>query len=154
MHRTDTRYTIDFQVWRPAPTVNRSTGVGCYSLVGNNRVTSLNLRGSVAVVTPSPQDYIQFSPGDIVGFYVEEADEGERSYSNGVILRTEPSRLASEMVWYASIVPSSATSHTGQCPYSVGRDGVLNRSTHAAPVISISAGKLNLHYQCAVILPI
>ena len=27
----------------------------------------------VAVVTPSPQDYIQFQPGDVVGFYMSPA---------------------------------------------------------------------------------
>ena len=110
-----------------------STGTGCYSLVGNNRFTSISLSGQVAVVTPSPQDYIQFQPGDVLGFYVEEARES----SGGVVILTSPSSFTSELVWYASIGPAMATSQNRDCPYSVGSNGVLNTVTHAAPVISI-----------------
>ena len=60
-------YTLDLQVWRPSPTF---TGTGQYSLVGNNRFTNISLSGGVAIVTPSPQDYIQFQPGDVLGFYI------------------------------------------------------------------------------------
>ena len=28
---TGVPYTLDFQVWRPSPTVDDSTGTGCYS---------------------------------------------------------------------------------------------------------------------------
>ena len=43
-------YTLDLQVWRPSPTVDDSTGTGCYSLVGNNRFssTSVLVSGGVA----------------------------------------------------------------------------------------------------------
>ena len=129
-------YSLDFQVWRPSPTVNDSTGTGCYSLVGNNRFTSIPLSDGVAQVTPSPQDYIQFQPGDVLGFYVEEA----RGDGDGVVVLTEPSSFTSELVWYASIAPTMATSQNGDCPYSVGSSGVLNILTEAAPVITISTG--------------
>ena len=66
-------YTLDLQVWRPSATVDDSTGTGQYSLVGNNRFISITLSDEVAIVTPSPQDYIQFQPGDVLGFYVEDA---------------------------------------------------------------------------------
>ena len=132
----DGAYSLDFQVWRPSPTVDDSTGTGCYSLVGNNRFTSISLSGGVAQVTPSPQDYIQFQPGDVLGFYVEEARDEE----NGVVVLTEPSSFTSELVWYASIAPAMATSQNGDCLYSVGSNGVLDTSTRAAPVISISTG--------------
>jgi hypothetical protein len=128
-------YTIDFQVWRPSPTVDDSTGTGCYSLVGNNRFTSIPLSGGVAQVTPSSQDYIQFRPGDVLGFYVEEAREAR----DGIVVLDGDS-FNSELVWYASIAPTMATSQNGDCPYSVGSDGVLDTSTQAAPVISISTG--------------
>ena len=49
-------YSLDLQVWRPSPTVDDSTGTGCYSLVGNNRFISIRLNDGVALVTPSPQD--------------------------------------------------------------------------------------------------
>ena len=81
------RYTLDLQVWRPSPTVDDSTGTGQYSLVGNNRFTSISLSGRVAIVSPSPQDYIQFQPGDVLGFYVEEARDG----NDGVVVLTSSS---------------------------------------------------------------
>ena len=58
--------------------MNDSTGTGCYSLVGNNRFTSVSLSGRVAVVTPLPQNRIQFQPGDVLGFYAENARGGDR----------------------------------------------------------------------------
>ena len=67
MNRTAT-YTLDFQVWRPSPTVSTSSGAGCYSLVGSNKFTSISLANGLARVTPSPQDYIQFQSGDVLGF--------------------------------------------------------------------------------------
>ena len=133
-------FTLDLQVWRPSPTVDDSTGTGCYSLVGNNRFTSISLSGGVAVVTPSPQDYIPFQPGDVLGFYVEEAKSSTYN-TPGVVLRTSPSYLTSEIVWFASLNHEAATSQSGDCPYSVGSSGVLNTLTRAAPVISISISK-------------
>ena len=127
------RYTLDLQVWRPSPTVNDFTGAGQYSLVGNNRFTSISLSDQVAVVTPSPQDYIQFQPGDVLGFYVEEG----RGAPDGVVVLTNSS-FTSEVVWFASIAPTLATS---QITYSIGSSGDLDTSTRAAPVISIKTGK-------------
>ena len=138
MHQMN--YTLDLQVWRPLPTVDDSTGTGCYSLVGNNRFTSISLSGGVAVVTPSPQDYIKFQPGDVLGFYVEE---DRRDKPGGVVILTTRS-FTSELVWHASIAPTMATSQNGDCPYSVGSTGgVLNTLTQAAPVISISISRPN-----------
>ena len=132
-------YTLDFQIWRPSPTVDNSTGTGCYSLVGNNRFTSISLTNDLAIVTPSPQDYIEYEPGDVLGFYVESAS---RSH-NGIVLRTSPSWLTSELVWFASITGAAKTSLNGDCPYSVGNNGVLSISTRAAPVISIAISECN-----------
>ena len=137
--------TLDLQVWRPSATVDDSSanGTGCYSLVGNNRFNTISLSDSVARVTPSPQDYIQFQPGDVIGIYVEEA----RIDTYGVVILPSSSgdrRITSftgELVWYASIAPTMATSQNGDCPYSVGSSGVLNTLTRAAPVISISTGR-------------
>ena len=130
-------YTLDLQVWRPSPTVDESTGAGCYSLVGNNRFTSISLSNQVALVTPSPQDYIQFQSGDVLGFYVEEA----RQFDDGVVL-VVGGNLARSRVWHASIAPSLATSKASNCPYSVGSDGILRNFIRGiAPVISIKTGK-------------
>ncbi len=139
---TTDRYTLDLQVWRPSPTVtlNDSNGIGCYSLVGNNRFTTIPLQNLVARVTPSPQDYIQFQPGDVLGVYVEEAREND----DGVVILTSYDRstdFTSELVWHASIAPTMASSLNGDCPYSVGSDGALNTTIRGAPVISASIGK-------------
>ena len=122
--------------------MNGSTGTGCYSLVGNNRFTSISPIGGLIQVTPSPQDYIQFRPNDVVGFYVESASiRPSNNIPNGVVLQTTPAQFTSESVWYASIAPNMASSLNGACPYSVGGDGVLNTLTRAAPVISMSTSE-------------
>ena len=126
-------YTLDLQVWRPSPTVDDSTGAGQYSLVGNNRFTSISLSDQVAIVTPSPQDYIQFQPGDVLGFYVD----GDVGNNDGVVVLSSPSSFTSEVVWFASIAPTLATSQT---TYSIGSSGDLDTLTTAAPVISIGIG--------------
>ena len=130
-------YTLDLQVWRPSPTEDDSTGAGQYSLVGNNRFTSISLSDQVAIVTPSPQDYIQFQPGNVLGFYVD----GDRGNNDGVVILTSPSSFANEVVWFASIAPTLATS---QITYSIGSSGDLDTSTRAAPVISIGTGKSSI----------
>ena len=131
-------YTLDLQVWRPSPTVNDSTGTGCYSLVGNNRFTSIPLSGGVASpLVPSSSDYIIFRPGDVLGVYVEEAREDD----DGVVILTtsgDTSTFTSESVWYA--IPSVTASQNGDCPYSAGSNGVLNIVTTGAAVLSISTG--------------
>ena len=135
-------YIFDFQVWRPSPTVNDSTGTGCYSLVGNNWFSAIPQSDGVAEVTPSPpwQNYIQFQPGDVLGVYIQ----GASAPTDGVVILTRPSSFTSERVWYASIAPTIASSQNGDCPYSVGSSGVLNTLIYAAPVISVSTGT-NFH---------
>ena len=135
----DHQYILDLQVWRPSPTVDEFSGTGCYSLVGNNRFTSVSLSGGLAVVTPSPQDHIQFQPGDVLGIYVDEHRDREDGRNDGVVILTSHS---TESVWYASIAPTMANSQNGDCLYSVGSSGVLNTLARAAPVISISTGNL------------
>ena len=132
-------YTLDLQVWRPSPTVNDSTGTGCYSLVGNNSFTSISLQDQLVMVNPSPQDYIQFRPGDVLGFYVDQTSIVNTN--DGVVVLTHPSSFTSEYVYYGQIAPRMATSQIGDCPYSVGKNGVLNSLTWAAPVITVGVGK-------------
>ena len=138
----DGDYSLDLQVWRPSPTqvVNDSTGTGCYSLVGNNQFTSISplVFPGVAIVTPSPQDYISFQPGDVLGVYVEDAEVA----TDGVVVLTDSPFGRSGYVWYASITATTSQSYSGDCPYSVGNGGVLNSVVRGAPVISISISKL------------
>ena len=124
----DMEYTLNLQVWRPSPTL-----ASRYNLVGNNRFTYISLSGGVAEVTPSPQDYIQFRPGDVLGVYVEEARD---DYNRGVVVLTDSS-FTSELVWQASVASQPVLG----CPVSVGSSGDLNTMLRAAPVISISTGK-------------
>ena len=130
----DMMYTLDFQVWRPSPTVEST---GCYSLVGSNRFTSVPLNDRVALVTPLPQERIQFQPGDVLGFYVESAREGDR----GVVVLNErrDNGYETEEVWHADI--SNAVIPNLNCPFPVGSSRVLNTFTNAAPVISVSYSK-------------
>ena len=128
------KYTIDFQVWRRSPTVNKFTGAGQYRLVGNNRFTSLSLLRSdnyLIKVTPSPQDYIQFQPGDVLGFYVD----GNVGDNDGVVLDST-GKFNDEFVWQANIRPAIAANRT---VYSVGRNGDLNSSLSGVPVISVNS---------------
>jgi hypothetical protein len=129
----DGEYTLNFQVWRPSPTVDQ-TGGGVYSLVGNNRFTSISLDGGVAgSLLPSSSNYIQFQSGDVLGFYVEGAKDDN---SRGVAVVTDDDSYTNELVWYAS-----ATSQTvAGCPISIGSAGDLNIMLTGAPVISIATG--------------
>ncbi len=131
-------YTLNLQVWRPTPTMPLwgtpgSFGSGCYNLVGNNRFTSISLSNGAVQVTPSPRDYIAFRPGDVLGFYVENARESNR----GVVVITTES-ASSEYVWYASVNPRNQA----DCLVSIGSNGgVLNTLTRAAPIIEIDTSK-------------
>jgi hypothetical protein len=131
----DEEYTLNFQVWRPSSTADQIDG-GVYSLVGNNRFTSISLDGGVAEsLLPSPSNYIQFQPNDVLGFYVEEAKEDMNS-DRGVVVLTSTATYTNELVWYAS-----ATSQTvAGCTISVGSAGELNTRLRGAPIISIATG--------------
>lgn len=135
---TDDIYAIIFQVWRPSPAVDTT---GCYSLVGSNRFTALSLDNDVAVVTPLPQERIQFQPGDVMGFYMESA----RGDGRGVVvvsdLRTQGDRgYETEQVWYAT-VPSIIINPDPTCIYAVGLNRHLDTFTNVAPILSVSYGK-------------
>ena len=132
------KFNFDFQVWRPSSTMNET---GCYSLVGNYAVRSTTVStgpvsNQVIRATPSPQNQLQFQPGDVLGFYVESHGSGTHE-DNGVVLLNN-GKYTSELVWYGSIDVTARTSQSGSCPYPVGTGGVLSSPTHAAPVISIS----------------
>ena len=128
------QYALNLQVWRPTPIQQSgSFGSGHYNLVGNNRFTSISLSAGVVQVTPSPSDHIAFRPGDVLGFYVENARDSDR----GVVVITTAS-ASSEYVWYASI----DSQNRPDCLVSIGSyGGVLNTLTQAAPIIEIETSK-------------
>ena len=135
----DGLYTLDFQVWRPSANV---TSNGCYSLVGSNRFTSISLMNQIAIVTPLPQNRIQFEPGDVLGFFVESAREWPDD--RGVVILSDritrgDGGYETEEVWYANM--SNPTIGNAQCPFPVGYNRILSSFINAAPVISISVSK-------------
>ena len=139
-------YTLNLQVWRPSPTVETT---GCYSLLGNNRFTSVTLTNQVAMVTPLPQERIIFQPGDVLGFSVENTNRDD----GGAVLLMDYSEQGDgvfeiEEVWHAD-VSNVVLPGNGQCPFPVGSQPgrILNTFTSAAPVISVSYSK-TIHHAC------
>ena len=141
----DRTFNFILQVWRPSSTLKTDS---CYSLINDHRIMSTVIKedlqtGRVAKVTTLPQNQLQFEPGDVLGFYVESHGSGSTpdgtgtgDDDNGVVVLNDSSHT-SELVWHGRI--TSLTSRSGGCSYCVGTSGLLNTSTHAAPVISISA---------------
>ena len=139
-------FDFDFQVWRPSPRVNET---GCYSLVNSFIVESISISTEpvtdhVARVTPSPQDQLQFQPGDVLGFYVE-SNGTTTNIDNGVVLLNNGSHN-NEVVWFGSVDTTTQPAQSGSCPYPVGTTGLLNSLTRAAPVISIRIATYSCSY--------
>ena len=137
----DMMYTLDFQVWRPARNVSIT---GCYSLVGNNRFTQLSPSGGLTEsLSPIlPEQRIQVQPGDVLGFYVESANN--LPDTRGVVLLRDGSvegdgEYETEEVWYADV--NSLVFGNGICHLAVGPGRALSSSTNAAPVLSVGFSK-------------
>ena len=128
-------YTIHFQVWRPSPTVG-SDGAGCYSLVGENRFTSITFsnRGPISE-TPEPSNIISVQPGDVVGYYVLS----NRGDNGGIQMDFDGDSIN---IYYnednggnpISLGPDS-------CQVRAGENGVLTESISVAPQLSIDISK-------------
>ena len=135
-------YILDLQVWRPSPTVQTD---GSYSLVGNNRFTSVLLSGGLARVTPLPQNRIQFQSGDVLGFYVEST-RASNAGSRGVVTLNDfeaagDGGFETEEVWYAKVANITLPDIESPIHIDVGPNRTLNTFTNAAPVISVSMSK-------------
>ena len=91
-------------------------------------------------VIPSPQDQLQFQPGDVAAWLLhgKYGSTDNSDYDNGVVALSNGSHT-SELVWFAIVdITATQTSQSCSCSYPVGTNGVLNSSTRAAPVILIS----------------
>ena len=131
------KYTLNLQVWRPSPTVQTTS---CYSLVGNNMFTSVSLSSQRTMVTPLPQERINFQPGDVLGFSLKNTDGSD----GGVVMlmdsaKNGDSSYETEEVWHADF-----NSFTFGTKLTVGTQpgSDLNTFISAAPVISVAYGKL------------
>ena len=143
------QYTLNLQVWRPSPTVQTT---GCYSMVGANLFTSVSLISRVVLVTPFPQEQIQFQPGDVLGFYVESALGDGRGVVVLNDLNTQGDRgYETEEVWHANIARAALSVQDCLAPVGSpvpGRQRILTESTNAAPVISVSYSKSDCNRKC------
>lgn len=134
-----TRETLSLQVWRPSPAVEQS---GCYNLVGSNNFTAASPQGQLTVVTPAPHERIEFQPGDVLGFFVENVEVGFTDSDGGVMMLCDlevrgDRGYETEEVWYATnLVFSNAN-----CLAAVGSGKMLDSSTNVAPIISVSYSK-------------
>ena len=132
----DTMDVLSLQVWRPSLSVDET---GCYDLVGNNNFSSVSLDSELTSVTPLPHERIQFQPGDVLGFYVEN---GQQVEYGGVLMLCDLNEQGdrgyeTEEVWYATnLVFSNAN-----CLAAVGPGRLLDSSTNVAPIISVSYSK-------------
>ena len=132
-HR-DGGHTIHFQVWRPSPTVEID---GCYSLVGENRFTSITLNTDDLVSeTPEPSNIISVRPGDVVGYYTitngNNPDEGIQLNDDDVLFSTET-------VWYHTGTDEALMFRGEMCPFPVSassNSGFLTQSTDFGPIVS------------------
>lgn len=129
-------YTLAFQVWRPANDVETS---GCYSLVQQNRYSSLTPIDSVIIINSSriaATERISVQPGDVVGVYV--ASSHKNPENRGIAL---DDNQRNELMWYARVGMSGMIDPSDTCMYPVGTTGVLDTSTTIAPYITVSVGR-------------
>ena len=129
----DGRYNINFQVWRPSPTVG-SDGAGEYSLVGENRFTSITFSNNEPI-SVTPTNVISVRPGDVVGFFQLDAGDRNRIQSdNGVELDFSYSNT--RRLWYQTGVPQESLS-----TLVAGIGGTLVSFTNAGPILSLTLGE-------------
>ena len=109
----------------------------------------------VVVVSPLPEDRVEFAPGDVLGFYVKGGRRNEAGL--GVVaLRDFGQRgdkgYVTEEVWYGTVA-DIIINPDPNCLFSVGPNGHLNTLANAAPVLSVSFGKYHcLYTNCLIYL--
>ena len=128
-------HTIRFQVWRPSPTVEID---GCYSLVGENRFTSITLNTDDLVSeTPEPSNIISVRPGDVVGYFTIT---NRNNPNEGIQLNDENEDFSREIVWYHTSTDKDPLMFRGEmCPFPVSassNNALLTQSTDFGPIIS------------------
>ena len=92
---------------------------GCYSLVGENRFTSISLGdGGLVSETPEPSNIISLQPGDVMGYYTFNRIDPENIRKYGLQLDTD---YTDDIVWYlADINTDLITIEATNCPLPVG----------------------------------
>lgn len=126
---------LGIQVWRPLPPINEASGTGCYSLVGNQGISSITIpEDGGFTLRPSSRCDIPFQPGDVLGFYI---DIPPNSINNNMVIQRA---LGNNIVWYTE---NRQLIRRMPPVYLVGNNppGDLRRSSSVAPAISIAIGK-------------
>lgn len=124
-------YTLELQVWRPSPTAD---GARRYSLVGQNRFTSISIKNKVVRVSIPTREQVQFQRGDVIGVYVDGEREG-----TGIAVLTSDQGYDTEEVWYTNASRQKVEECVCDCFDSNSR--LLDTSTNVAPVITVSVHK-------------
>ena len=120
-------YDIFFQVWRPSPTVQDN---GCYSLMGENRFTSIFFgNGGLVSETPEPSNIISVQPGDVVGYYTFSRRDADTSSEEELQLETS---YSADMVLY----------FTYFCTMSYCTVAINPFFSNAGPVLNIRMSKM------------
>ncbi len=118
----DDAYSIKFQIWRPT-----SENSASYEKIGENSFSPATLTDSYIAATPLPSQQLDFQPGDVVGYYLQQAGG-----SNGGL--QFDSDFTSEELWYAT--GNSDLQNDNSLEVGTAED--LSMSTNLGPIISIS----------------
>ncbi len=114
-------YSIKLQIWRPA-------GNNRYVKIGENSFPSLTLAdASLVEEVPVVSEQLDFQPGDVVGYYLED----NINQDGGVQF---DSSFNVEELWYAT----GNSALQDECLLEVGSAGDLSVSTTLGPIISIT----------------
>ncbi len=108
--------------------------------IGENSFPELTLAGnSLVEEVPVVSKQLDFQPGDVVGYYLED----NRNQDGGV---TFDSSFDIEELWYAT----GNSALQDECLLEVGSAGDLSVSTSLGPVISISLGEYVANTVCCM----
>ena len=109
-------YTATFQVWRPE-------GNGVYTIVGENAYPNpIELKDNSRLQVSALQPFIEFKPGDVVGYYLDSTE------SSGSVQLNETNR--NEEVYYGPLI-------NGKFDTTAIRVSRIS----LAPIISVAVGK-------------
>ncbi|XP_064406799.1 uncharacterized protein LOC135351663 isoform X1 [Halichondria panicea] len=117
-----TAYSIKFQIWRPT-----SENSASYIKIGENSFFPATLTNSYIAATPLPNQQLDFQPGDVVGYYLQQdgGTNGGLQFDAG---------FTSEELWYATGNSDLQNDNSLE----VGNAGDLSISASLGPIISIS----------------
>ena len=125
--RHDDVYTVKFQIWRPTPMDSDR-----YIKVGENSFPSVRVSSSRIEEELSSNEQLHFQPGDVLGYYLEQAGG-----DNGGIQLDNENKFTQEELWYAT----GNSNLQNECRLDISSGGDLSLSTTLGPIISVSLSK-------------